>query len=281
MVVGANAAPGARCCGSRTDTQVCLKNLGRAFFTSFHRHPAPGASRELSGEMPPRAGGNLRGFLLDQGGQGEPPALEKGPREQGCFEGHRERASALPVSWPGLRECWLPGAPALWLRWKRHLQLPSRPHMLLLQSPRLAGVLPRAAAWSRGVCGPGRTGAAGSVRFERSRSFQRFLPRGGVDFLRQGELRLGRAALAHRVQTCLQLRGAASSSRQFSEVCPRSGLHPNPLPSSSMRLSEVLCPHVGPPGLLFPTRCGFKIKAGSQAVKGPDPPLLQGSRTQH
>lgn len=49
------------------------------------------------------------------------------------------------------------------------------------------------------------------------------------------------------------------------------------MPSSSMRLPWGWVSTRGPPGLLFPTHCVFKIKAGSQAMQGPDLLPRQGS----
>lgn len=142
---------------------------------------------------------------------------------------------------------------------------------------------PGPAAWSRGICGPGGEPVRrGSVRSEPSRHFPAF------SCFQQGrfrpgaaEPRKGRLSARGPAQPCVRWSGAA-----FLPGCFPRGAH-RPAKASALSfpapryLPRSLGPRVGPPGLLFPKLCVFKIKAGSQAGQGPDPPLRQGSQTQH
>ena len=167
------------------------------------------------------------------------------------------------------------------MKWQRRSLLPGQPLWLPHPPPGPLGVFPEAGRLTRSQW-PWRSCRRGSLRSELSQSFQRFLPSGAADSSSQGGPSPGGASEVPWALNCLRWSVAASSSQWFSEGLSTGVPGPqHSLPFSLARLAHGGCPRVGSPGLLFPTRCVFKIKAGTQAVQGPDPPPRQGSRTQH
>lgn len=163
--------------------------------------PAPGAHRAPGGELSPRAGGgSLRGLWADSGEPGKPRAPKKGSKEQGSSERHRERESERELSF--LSEAGGRLQPSLG-EVETALSAASLPRCHRIRLPTRRRATPRAGAWTCGVGGPDGAGAAGSLRSEPNRSFQRFLPCCGADSLCQGRLCLGGAAKGHRAPTCL------------------------------------------------------------------------------